>query len=74
VRRLSNIPYRKVRRALVRLGFRELRQRGSHVWFVHPDGRGTSLPHHADEPVGPGLLRQVLHDIHVEPDEFLDLL
>lgn len=74
MRRLSNIPYRKVSRALLRLGFREVRQRGSHVWFAHPDGRGTCLARHGDEPLGPGLLRQVLRDIHLEPQEFLRLM
>jgi predicted RNA binding protein YcfA (HicA-like mRNA interferase family) len=72
--RLANIPYRKVRRALLRLGFHEARQRGSHVWFEHEDGRGTTLSRHGDDPIGPGVMRKVLRDIHVDVDAFLELV
>ncbi|MEK6975743.1 MAG: type II toxin-antitoxin system HicA family toxin [Candidatus Thermoplasmatota archaeon] len=47
--RIGPLPYRKVKRALLRLGFRIDRQVGSHVIFVHSDGRLLSVPHHARE-------------------------
>ena len=28
-------------------GFREIRQRGSHVFMAHPDGRTTLVPIHS---------------------------
>ena len=31
---------------LLTLGFIEVRQRGSHKQFRHPDGRGTTVPVH----------------------------
>jgi predicted RNA binding protein YcfA (HicA-like mRNA interferase family) len=31
---------------LEELGFVEVRQRGSHKQFRHPDGRGTTVPCH----------------------------
>ncbi len=30
---------------LGRLGFNEIRQKGSHKQFRHPDGRGTTVPY-----------------------------
>ncbi|MHB8585880.1 MAG: type II toxin-antitoxin system HicA family toxin [Thermoplasmatota archaeon] len=71
---LRPLPYRKVRKALRALGFSETRQRGSHVWFAHPDGRGTTVPKHAREEIGVGLLNEILKDIRVSRDEFLRLL
>ena len=40
---------REVVALLQRLGFREVRQRGSHKQFRHTDGRVTTVPVHAGE-------------------------
>ena len=37
---------REVMAALRALGFEEVRQRGSHKRFRHPDGRSTTVPVH----------------------------
>lgn len=71
---LRPLPFRKVARAVERAGFRAIRQRGSHVLYRHADGRTTILPHHRGEDVGVGLLRKVLRDVGLEPEEFLRLL
>ncbi|WP_366145466.1 type II toxin-antitoxin system HicA family toxin [Methylovulum sp.] len=39
------------------LGFIEIRQRGSHKQFRHPNGRCTTVPFHAGRDVPPILLR-----------------
>jgi predicted RNA binding protein YcfA (HicA-like mRNA interferase family) len=69
--RLRPLPYRKIARALEALGFRPVRQRGSHVFFQHADGRGTIVPNHPGEDVGVGFLRRILKDVRVEAEEFL---
>lgn len=56
---------------LLRLGFVEVRQRGSHKQFRHPDGRGTTVPFHAGRDIAPPLLRQIIKDVGLTPDEFL---
>ena len=38
---------REVATILQHLGFAEVRQRGSHKQFRHPDGRGTTVPFHS---------------------------
>ena len=55
-------------RIVEREGFIKDRQSGSHIVFVHPDGRWTSIPFHR-KTLGKGLLRKILRDIQVLPEE-----
>ena len=61
-------------RLLERLGFERIRQKGSHLYLRHPDGRATVVPMHRGEDIPPGLLRSILHDIELTREEFLNLL
>ena len=56
---------------LKRLGFAEIRQRGSHKQFRHSDGRGTTVPFHKGRDISPILLRQIVRDIGLDVDDFL---
>lgn len=56
---------------LLRLGFVELRQRGSHKLFRHPDGRTTTVPFHSGRDISPILVRQIARDIHMSIEDFL---
>ncbi len=59
----------EVQRVLEKLGFRLLRQRGSHAVYRHEDGRYTTVPvHRGDLPLG--TLRQILRDVGLTPEEF----
>jgi predicted RNA binding protein YcfA (HicA-like mRNA interferase family) len=62
---------REVIRILERLGFVEVRQRGSHRQFRHPDGRVTTVPVHPGRDISPVLLRQICKDIRLAPEEFI---
>lgn len=55
---------------LERLGFEEVRQKGSHKQFRHPDGRGTTVPCHPGRDISPILLRQIARDIGLTIEEF----
>ena len=59
---------------LLLLGFEIKRQRGSHVFYRHPDGRYTTLPHHKGRDIGRSLTRAILRQIAITPEEFIDLL
>lgn len=61
---------RDMMRVLSLLGFKEIRQRGSHIFFQHPDGRVTLVPKHGGEDIGRGLLRQILQEIELTPEQF----
>jgi predicted RNA binding protein YcfA (HicA-like mRNA interferase family) len=62
---------REVCRILEALGFTVVRQRGSHMQYRHPDGRGTTVPNHPGRDVSPVLLRQITKDIGMTLEEFL---
>ncbi|MEI6331954.1 MAG: type II toxin-antitoxin system HicA family toxin [Pseudanabaena sp. ELA645] len=71
---MGNIPVLKpqqVIRLLEKLGFVEVRQRGSHKQFRHEDGRGTTVPCHKGRDISPTLLRQIARDIGLTIEEFL---
>jgi predicted RNA binding protein YcfA (HicA-like mRNA interferase family) len=57
---------------LQRMGFVEVRRRGSHIQYRHPDGRGTTVPYHAGRDISPILLRQIAKDIDMTVDELLE--
>lgn len=56
---------REVVAALNALGFVEVRQRGAHRQFRHPDGRGTTVPFHKGRDIAPPLLRKIARDIGI---------
>ncbi len=56
---------------LRRLGFAEVRQRGSHKQFRHADGRGTTVPFHSGREISPTLVRKIAQDIGVDILDFL---
>ena len=57
---------------LHRLGFAEVRQRGSHKQFRHFDGRGTTVPMHKGRDISPSLLRKIADDIESTVEEMLN--
>jgi predicted RNA binding protein YcfA (HicA-like mRNA interferase family) len=57
---------------LTSLGFVEVRQRGSHKQFRHPDGRATTVPDHGGRDVAPALIRIIARDIGLSVEEFVD--
>ncbi|HBQ50607.1 hypothetical protein A3B42_01915 [Candidatus Daviesbacteria bacterium RIFCSPLOWO2_01_FULL_38_10] len=60
----------KLIKILSKEGFIQIRQKGSHVRLEHPDGRKTSVPLHSGESVGVGLLRKILRDVNLTPEQF----
>jgi predicted RNA binding protein YcfA (HicA-like mRNA interferase family) len=54
------------------LGFAEVRQRGSHKQFRHPDGRCTTVPFHKGRDISPVLLRKIARDIGITAEEFVE--
>jgi len=57
-------------RILEKYGFEQIRKRGSHVRLVHPNGRRTTVPVHRGEDIQRGLLRKILRDVSLTPQEF----
>lgn len=71
--KLSPIRARELIAILEKLGFRKVHQKGSHVRMKHQDGRRTTIPFHAGEKVGIGLLRKILRDVRLSRSGFDNL-
>ena len=61
-------------RVLEKLGFRRIRQRGSHLRLRHPDNRVVTVPIHAGQDLGRGILSKILRDADLTQQEFLSVL
>jgi len=72
--RLAPLSPGRVIKALEELGFKKIRQKGSHCFFRHDDGRTTVVPLHKGELIGRGLLRKIIRDADITKDKFLKLL
>lgn len=58
---------------LKKKGFLSIRQKGSHVFLQHSDGRATVVPVHSGETIGPGLFSKILKDVEMTKDELIKI-
>jgi len=72
--RLPILNAKKIEKLLIDLGFERVRRKGSHVFYRHPDGRTTTLPHHRGRDIARPLLREILREIDLTPDDLLRML
>ncbi len=68
--KLQVIDARKMEKLLFKLGFKRVRQKGSHVFYRHPDGRTTTIPHHSRNVLAKPLIKEILREIEVSTAEF----
>jgi len=68
--RLPIVDAQTMERLLLDLGFAKSRQRGSHAFYRHADGRTTTLPHHPGRNLGRPLIRAILKEIEISPEVF----
>lgn len=71
--KLTIISSREMIQILNLLEFKEIRQKGSHKFFMHADGRTTVIPLHVNEDLGRGLIRKILNQIDISVDEYEEL-
>ena len=72
--RLPRLTGTEVVRALQKAGFEIIRQRGSHIYMRHADGRATVVPVHKGEDLGSGILSKILRDAEISREEIHRLL
>jgi len=59
---------------LLQLGFEQKRQKGSHKFFQHKDGRTTVKPDHGTEKIDRGLLHKIIkQDVMMSLDDFIKI-
>jgi predicted RNA binding protein YcfA (HicA-like mRNA interferase family) len=68
--KLPIVTPQEMEKILVKLGFKKIRQKGSHAYFSHSDGRATVVPVHKGEDLGRGLIRSILNDIEISREEY----
>ncbi|MBI3190828.1 type II toxin-antitoxin system HicA family toxin [archaeon] len=61
---------KKMCKILENLGFQKIHQVGSHIRYVHPDGRKTVVPVHGNEELGRGMLLEILKQIKISREEY----
>ena len=71
--KLPRLTGRDIVKALTKRGFDVVRIKGSHHVLRHSDGRTTTIPVHAGETIGPGLLTQILRDCELTADQLREL-
>lgn len=73
--RLPQINAVELIKILDKIGFKVIRQEGSHIFLKHEDGRTTVIPNHPGEKLDRGLLNKILKkDIQILRKDFEKLL
>ncbi len=71
---IKPLPVKKLIKALEKIGFQQIRQKGSHLFMRHPDGRTIIITIHPGEDIGKGMIRKIINDAKIIRDEWLDLV
>ena len=70
--KLPRLTGKEVGKIVEKLGFIYSHTIGSHMVYKHPDGRKVTIPHHAREEIGPGLLGKIIKkDLKITREEFM---
>ena len=72
--RLTLISAADLEKLIIKLGFVRIRQKGSHVFYRHADGRTTTIPFHLGKDLPRPLLREILRELNISIDEYNGLI
>ncbi len=72
--KLPVISAEKIEKVLLHFGFHKARQKGSHIFYRHPDGRTTTVPYHKGTVLPRPLIRKILREIKVDIDQYVNTL
>ena len=68
--KLRIIDAKRMEKLLFLLGFERVRQKGSHVFYRHLNGRTTTIPHHTGRVLARPLIREILREIELTVDDY----
>ena len=68
--KLPLLSAQEVCKFLEKEGLQCIRQKGSHRFYRHPDGRTTVVPVHSGKDIKRGLLKGILDEIRMSREEF----
>jgi len=72
--RLPSLKAREMVKGLRALGFKKVRQKGSHAMFHHQDCRRAPIPIHPTKTISPYFLSDILKQLEIDEDEFLQAI
>ncbi len=72
--KLPVVDAKTMEKVLLKLGFERVRQKGSYVFYRHSDGRTTTLTYHPVKDLARPLVREILREIELSPDQFRETL
>jgi len=72
--KLPRVTAREVIRVLEKIGFRLVRQSGSHKIYKNEKGVRTTVPYHSGKILHPKLLKSILRDADLTVEEFKRIL
>ena len=73
--KLPQLTANELVKILGKIGFKVMRQSGSHIFLRHYDGRTTVVPNHPGEKLDRGLLTKIIKkDIQISREEFGELV
>lgn len=67
--RLPIVDFATMEKVLLSLGFQAVRQKGSHVFYRHSDGRTTTVPNHPGRDLARPLIREILREIELTAEQ-----
>ena len=72
--KINPLPANNVIKTLEKIDFLKIRQKGSHLFMRHPDGRTTLITVHPGEDIGKGMIRKIINDAKITREEWLELI
>ena len=72
--KLPPLKAREVVKGLQTMGFKKVRQKGSHAIFHHQDCRRAPIPIHPAKTISPYLLSDIFKQLEINVDEFLQAI
>ena len=69
--KLPRLSGKKVIKILEKIGFEAVRQKGSHIFLRHKDGRTTVVPNHKE--IDKGTLLEILRQTKLTREDFMNL-
>ena len=72
--KLQLIDAKTMEKLISKIGFVKKRQKGSHAFYRHSDGRFTTIPFHSSKDLGRSLIHNILNQIKISVEEYNLLL
>lgn len=72
---LPTLTFTQLCKIVEKMGFKNTRQKGSHIRYAHNDGRKTTIPNHGSQDVPKGLLVKIIkQDLQISVDDFMTFM